>query len=60
VKKSKKDYTKGTRIISRARQISRYADYSQKFSSYSETVEEAFSDVYSNGGASQPLSREIV
>ena len=56
----KKDYPKGIKIVDGARRISGYADYTQKESSYSETVAEAFNDVYSNGNAAQPLSSGIV
>ena len=51
----KKEYPKGTRNVDAYRLISGYANETR-----SETVAEAFSDVFSNGENAQPLSIEIV
>lgn len=59
-KTAKKEYPKSTRMDDAARGISGYADFTNNDSSKSETVAEAFSDVFSNGSKAQPLSIEIV
>jgi SPP1 gp7 family putative phage head morphogenesis protein len=57
---AKNDYPKGTKMVSAAKGISGYADFRAKGNTYSETVAEAFSDVFSNRANAQPLSLEIV
>lgn len=51
----KKDYPKGTKVIYARRRISGYSEKTA-----SETIAEAFSDVYTNKSKAEPLSREIV